>query len=521
MSSEVKILIVEDEGIEALDLQCRLKSLGYTAKDIVATGEEAVRKAEELRPDLVLMDIMLQGEIDGITAAERIHARADIPIIFLTAYADEETLQRAKLTEPYGYLIKPFKEKELHIAVDMALYKHQMERKLRDSEQWLATTLNSIGDAVVATDSNGLITLINPVAEGLMGWKLEEVRNRRLAEVFNLIDSGTRRRVEDPVAKVISEGRVIDLVNHTLLINSNGLEIPIDDSAAPIKDDRGKVIGVVLVFRDITERKCKEQELANYRDHLEKLVAERTADLNLANAQLLHVEKLAAIGRLSASIAHEFNNPLYGIQSVIEGIKKNATMDEDHLQLTDLALAECRRVKILIKSLQEFNRPSSGKKELTDLHLLLDDLLVMIKKDFKNAGVVIKKRYAAELPKVEVVVDQLKQVFLNLLTNAKDAMDGGGAVIIATEDHGRQVAVQIKDTGNGITAADLPRIFEPFFSTKPTVKGTGLGLSISYGIIKGHGGEITVDTEPGRGTTFTVILPLPGTTDDKSENTFS
>jgi signal transduction histidine kinase len=298
------------------------------------------------------------------------------------------------------------------------------------------------------------------------------------------------------------------------LITRNGSEIPIDDSAAPIEDDRGNIIGVVLIFRDVTERKCKEKELANYRDHLEKLVEERTADLNLANAQLLHAEKLAAIGRLSASIAHEFNNPLYGIQSVIEGIKKNAALDENDLQLADLALSECRRVKSLIKSLQEFNRPSSEKKELTDLHLLLDDMLVMIKKDFKNAGVVIKKRYAADLPKVEMVADQLKQVFLNLLTNAKDAMGGGGAVTIATEDHGREVAVQIKDTGNGITAEDLPHVFEPFFSTKPEVKGTGLGLPISYGIIKGHGGKITVDTEPGKGTTFTVILPLPGTTDD-------
>ncbi|MDD5434920.1 MAG: response regulator [Nitrospira sp.] len=172
-----RILIVEDEGIEALDLQHRLTSMGYTVPDIVFTGEEAVIKAGETHPDLILMDIMLQGEMDGVTAAGQIHARFDIPIIFLTAYADEGTLHRAKVTGPYGYLIKPFKEKELHISIDMALYKHTMEQKLKESEKWFVTTLSSIGDAVIAvTDKNGLITFMNPVAEGLTGWKMEDGR---------------------------------------------------------------------------------------------------------------------------------------------------------------------------------------------------------------------------------------------------------------------------------------------------------------------------------------------------------
>jgi len=156
--SGARILIVEDEAIEALDIERRLTASGYTVIDSVSTGEEAVRRVEETGPDLVLMDISLHGEMDGVSAAGVIRARFDIPVIYLTAYADEPTLQRAKITEPYGYIVKPFKERELYIAIDMALYKHKLERKLKDNEKWLATTLRSIGDAVTPPNA-GRITL--------------------------------------------------------------------------------------------------------------------------------------------------------------------------------------------------------------------------------------------------------------------------------------------------------------------------------------------------------------------------
>jgi two-component system, cell cycle sensor histidine kinase and response regulator CckA len=146
-----------------------------------------------------------------------VSASFDIPIIYLTAYADEDTLQRAKITEPYGYIVKPFKERELHITIDMALYKHEMEKKLKESEKWLATTLRSIGDAVIATDRQGLVTFMNAVAESLMGWKLEEVLNKRLIDVFHIINKDTRQPVENPVTRVLFEGNIVGLANHTHL----------------------------------------------------------------------------------------------------------------------------------------------------------------------------------------------------------------------------------------------------------------------------------------------------------------
>lgn len=166
-----KILVVEDERIVAKDIQINLEQLGYLVPAVAASGEQAVSKAAETCPDLVLMDINLKGEIDGIEAARQIYTRFNIPVIYLTAYSDDITLERAKLTDPLGYILKPFKARELHATIQMALSKHQMEKKLKENEQWLAAVVKSIGDALIATDIKGLVTFMNPVAEALTGWK--------------------------------------------------------------------------------------------------------------------------------------------------------------------------------------------------------------------------------------------------------------------------------------------------------------------------------------------------------------
>ena len=177
-----RILIVEDEKIVAVDLQMRLENRGHEVIDIVSTGEEAVAKARETCPDLILMDITLKGRIDGVQAAAEIRAARDVPVIYVTAHADASTLDRAKITGPFGYVLKPFEEQELHTAIEMALYKHAMDRRLRESERWLATTLRSIADAVVTTDREGTITFLNPYAEQLTGWSQSEALGRPLAD---------------------------------------------------------------------------------------------------------------------------------------------------------------------------------------------------------------------------------------------------------------------------------------------------------------------------------------------------
>jgi diguanylate cyclase (GGDEF)-like protein/PAS domain S-box-containing protein len=255
--SKAQILIVEDESIVSQDIQKRLKEMGYAVCGIAFSGEEAVEKAAEMMPNLVLMDIMLKGKLDGVEAAKQIYERFNIPVVYLTAYSDNHTLKRAEITQPFGYILKPFEERELHVAVQMALYKHKMEKLLRESEQWFATTLRCISEGVIAVDQNGLITFMNSIAEGLTGWSQQEALGKNVAAVFKLVHEETRAALEAPVKMSTLESPVVGLTEHILLIAKDGTETPVENSVAPIRDDQGNILGAVLVFRDITERKSQ------------------------------------------------------------------------------------------------------------------------------------------------------------------------------------------------------------------------------------------------------------------------
>jgi PAS domain S-box-containing protein len=259
--SKVSILIVEDELIIAKGIEKRLKALGYAVTDTVSSGREAVEKALETLPDLVLMDINLPGDMDGVMAAEKIRSLADIPVIFLTAYTDSETLARAKVSEPFGYLIKPFQDITLKSTIEMGLYKHRMESRLRRSEQRLATTLKSIGDGVIATDRNGVVSFMNPVAEMLTGWSHEAAVGRYLQEIFPCRELWPPPSGEDLVASVIMGGASIALPERTFLTARGGEEVPIEAKATPIRDDKGNISGLVLVFIDISRRVRMEDDL--------------------------------------------------------------------------------------------------------------------------------------------------------------------------------------------------------------------------------------------------------------------
>lgn len=275
-----KILIVEDDRVVARDIRHQLTRIGHTVVGSTTFGEEAVPQALGLHPDLVLMDIRLEGALDGIDAAQQIRDRCQIPVVFLTAYADDETLQRARVTEPFGYLLKPFEDSELRTVIEMALYKHAAERRLRDSERRYAVTLSSIGDAVIATDSQARVTFLNPVAEALTGWPPREATGRPLGEVFHIVSERTRHPVEDPVAKVLSLGTVVGLANRTLLLARDGGEVPIDDCGAPIIDDRGGITGVVLVFHDVTQRRRAEAALQESEERFRSMF--ETASIGMA-----------------------------------------------------------------------------------------------------------------------------------------------------------------------------------------------------------------------------------------------
>jgi PAS domain S-box-containing protein len=276
-----KILIVEDEAIVAKDLQKRLINLGYEVIGTVATGEEALRKAAGTSIDLVLMDVRLKGEMDGIQTAAKLRLRYDTTIVYLSAYADNDTLRRASVTEPFGYVLKPFEERELHATIEMALYRAEVERRFKETETWHGTTLRSIGEAVIATDTNGAIKFMNAAAELLTGWKLSEATGENLLQIFRTKEEKSRPNPSNPVEQILKNKIAAVLKNHAILISRDGKETPVDENASPIKDERGNTVGVVLVFQDVSERKRAQEALKASQDYAQSII-ESSLDMVIA-----------------------------------------------------------------------------------------------------------------------------------------------------------------------------------------------------------------------------------------------
>jgi len=248
--AKARILVVEDEALVARDLVSMVKSLDYEVTDLIQNGEAVIQSVENNPPDLAIMDIVLKGRVDGIEAAAILWEKYSIPVVYLTSFADDLTFQRAKLTEPFGYLIKPYEERELELTIEIALYKARMQRLLKEREHWLSTILKGIDDGIIVSNEKGQITFINPSAQKITGWKEMEA-------------------IEQPVDKVIDLGKQIDFQNslalpdrqETSLKTKTGQEIPVELTIAPLPEPRGHWNGQVIVFRDISVRRQAEQEL--------------------------------------------------------------------------------------------------------------------------------------------------------------------------------------------------------------------------------------------------------------------
>ncbi len=282
--SRAKILVVEDERIVAEDIRMSLEDAGYSVCGIAKRGEEAIQLAKEHQPDLALLDIVLRGEMDGIGVAQQIR-EFQIPFIFLTAYSQQGVIERAKATEPLGYLIKPFEQASLISSVEIAVHKAQIDQQLQASHEWFYTTLRSVGDGVIATDPDGKIVFLNAVAEELTGWSSDETAGKDIQEVFEIRHETTRQLVKNPALVALETQEVVGLADDTVLIRRDGKELPIDDSGSPIRNSAGELVGAVLIFRDITEKKIADEEVTKYQTHLESIVSKRTEELH-ARVQL-------------------------------------------------------------------------------------------------------------------------------------------------------------------------------------------------------------------------------------------
>jgi two-component system, cell cycle sensor histidine kinase and response regulator CckA len=268
------ILVVEDERIVAQDIKTSLENIGYAVPSVVSSGSEALLEMEKSLPDLVLMDIVLKGKLSGIETVEKMRQVYDVPVVYLTAYADATTLERAKRTEPYGYILKPFEERELQSIIEMALYKHGMEKRLRDNEQRLTIILKSIADGVIAVDRRGVVTFMNPMAEIITGWREKDAAGQNVNRIFTLVHETSKKKIPNPVLSVLRQGVSSGTPSYAMLISKSGKPIMIAQSISPIRDTRAAVIGAVLVFQDITERRQNEEILRQSEERYRALFEE-------------------------------------------------------------------------------------------------------------------------------------------------------------------------------------------------------------------------------------------------------
>jgi PAS domain S-box-containing protein len=493
------ILVVEDEGITAWDIEQSLLDLGFQVAGVAATAEDAVLKARESCPDLVLMDIRLQGDGDGIEAASRIRAELGLPIVYLSSHGDRETLDRAKQTEPLAYLLKPFRRLELQSVLEIALHRHAIERRLREREHLLATTLRSIDEAVITADVRGWITSVNAGAEALCGRDAAGAVGRPLAEVLDLRQEWTDERLTIPLAAAVgrtepSAAPATLTIPSARLVRADGTAKVVALSIAPVADG-DEVLGAVLVVRDLTEERLLQQQLE---------VADR----------------LSTFGLMASAVAHEINNPLayvlgnlqYGIEQIVRRQEGEGSFDPtpvgDVVDALREAIDGCDRIGRIVRDLRAFNRAESSDDQRVDVHRVLS-WAIDVTSQISDGRTEVVHQFG-RVPPVCGDETRLGQVFVNLLTNALQSLgeDGPRRVEIATRQNvAGDVEVAVSDTGGGMSPLVLARIFEPFFTTKPTGVGTGLGLAVCRAIVDSLGGQLEAESTLGEGSTFRVTLP--------------
>ncbi len=369
--------------------------------------------------------------------------------------------------------------------------------ELRESKERLTVTLRSIGDGVITTDTQGRVTFLNKIAEQLTGWGNEEANGKPSTEVFNIINEKTGQKCASPISRVLQIGRIIGLANHTALIAKDGSRRSIADSGAPIRDRESKIIGVVLVFRDITHEKKMEEELIKAR-------------------------KLESVGVLAGGIAHDFNNILSAIMGNIELATYRVNKDAKALSLLSDAQKATKRATKLTQQLLTFSKGGDPVKETTTLIGIIRDSADFV---LHGSHVFCDYTFPDDLWMVNVDSGQIGQVVQNIIINAKHAMPEGGRINIRCDNvedaasesllsmhEGNFVRIAIQDTGIGIPQEITDKIFDPYFTTKQ--EGSGLGLAICHSIINKHDGNITVQSSPGKGTTFTIYLPAVPSADN-------
>ncbi len=372
-----------------------------------------------------------------------------------------------------------------------------MERQLKEAHDFINKIIQSSPNAIMAADIKGNILIWNRAAEETLGYTATNVIGKM--NIDRIYPEGTARKVMQMVRSP-EHGGVGRLKAYPMVyVRHDGTVVEGNLSAALIYDAGGKEIATVGSFVDLKERLEMERALR------------RTQE------QLLQSEKLAAMGRLTSQIAHELNNPLYGIMNTLELLKTEISPGSKRRKVLEMALSETVRLSDMLRKMLSFSKPDQQEKQAVDLNMALDEILLLHEKQLQENDIKIKTSFTDGLPKINASKDQLRQVFLNLVANARDAMPDGGTLSVTTAADDENVRIEIADTGSGIAEEHLKKIFDSFFTTKDSVKGVGLGLSVCYGFIKDHGGDIDVKSKVDSGTTFTITFPIVQQSAEKNE----
>ncbi len=363
-----------------------------------------------------------------------------------------------------------------------------MEKELREAYDFMNKIVQSSPNAITATDMHGNILLWNQAAEETLGYKSSDVIGKM--NIRKIYPEDVARKVMQ-MLRSDEFGGVGRLSSYPMVyVRRDGEVVEGNLSAAIIYDANGKEIASVGSFVDLRDRLQMERALRDTQE------------------QLLQSEKLAAMGRLTSQIAHELNNPLYGIMNTLELLKTEIPADNKRRKILDMALSEIIRLSDLLRKMLSFSKPDQEQRHPVDINPVLDEILLLHEKQLKENDINIAATYAKKLGLINASKNQLRQVFLNMVANARDAMPNGGTLSVTTSGDNDNVLIEITDTGTGIREEHLDKIFDSFFTTKGEVKGVGLGLSVCYGFIEDHGGDIEVKSQVGEGTTFTISLPV-------------
>jgi PAS domain S-box-containing protein len=484
MSSR-KILIVEDEAILALDLSTQLTDLGFHVAGIASSGESAIEQSEREHPDLVLMDIKIKGSLDGVETAELLLSRMDIPVLYCTAYSDEDLLNRAKLTRPYGYLIKPINARELAANIEMAISSHRAEQKLRKSEAWLASVLSSIGDAVTTADENGKISYMNPVAEALSGRTTSESAGMPVLSVFPLMDEISGKPVVLPSPEGSRLAMPAAIPRKSLLQRTDGRLVPVDGNVSSLLDHLGRETGSIVTLRDMTEYRRME-------------------------ARVMNLERFQIFSQIASGVAHEVRNPLNAIMAVTEAMVQDLGSDPGAIEYLGHIRTQVQRLATLMKDLLDLGKPiqpSSMRKESISAICEMGILLWKQSASKSRIDVLYDQGRDDEPMTVIANADRLQQVIFNLLENAaRHSPPDSRIEINVSRSSDGYIRVQLKDQGCGIPGENIGIVFDPFFTTSKN--GIGLGLSIVKNIVEQHEGRVALkNNDPPPGCTAMIELP--------------